>query len=152
MNSSSFASTESAAKKNELLMDTKAIDKVKLYHDIWWWLEDYFYGDLSNAMYDVYYYYLFIERDREISVSKSKTECVSTVNEEKLICDPDTDYPFILKFLQDGMKSIIYRLGIEKDKSLNYLKEFVKNSYGKDLSDDEKVAIVKINTVLEAEQ
>lgn len=43
MNSSSFASTESAAKKNEPLMSIEASDKVKLYYDIFSRLENFGY-------------------------------------------------------------------------------------------------------------
>lgn len=154
MNSSSFASTESAAQKNELLMNIKAIDKVKLYYEIWGWLEDHNYWDLSHKMYDVYYYYhVRIERNIKVSIEENDKERIITVDGEKLTCNLNVDYRFISKLLHDGINAYIKRLCKYRDESLDYLREFVENSYGKDLLDGKKpTVIVKIETVLEAEQ
>lgn len=153
MNSSSFASTESAAKKNELLMNIKAIDKVKLYYDIWQWLEEYCYWELSHKMYDVYYYYYVrVERNIKVSIEENDKERIITVDREKLTCDLNVDYRFISKLLHDGINAYIKRLCKYRNESLNYLKEFVKNSDAKSLYGNETAAIVKIKTVLKAEQ
>ena len=154
MNSSSFASTESAAKKNESLMSIKAIDKVKIYYEIWQWLEDHNYRDLSNAMYNVYYYYhhLVAERYIKVSIAENDNECIITVGREKLTCDLDVDYRFILRLLHYGRKTYIDLLRKDKDENLNYLKEFVENSCKEDLSDRNIAAIAKIETVLKAEK
>lgn len=151
MNSSSFASTESAAKKNESLMKIKTLDKVKLYYYIWSWFENFCYWELSDAMYNVYYYYVVAERNIRISINND-TEHIITVDGKNLICNSDVDCRFISQLLHYGRKTYMNLLCKYKDEGLNYLKEFVKNSYGKDLLDGEKAAIAKIETVLKAEQ
>lgn len=154
MNSSSFASTESAAKKNESLMSIVASDKVKLYYDIFSWLEDFGYRELANAMYNVYYYYhlLVAEHYINVSIAENDNECIITVGREKLTCDLDVDYRFILRLLTYGRKTYIDLLRKDKDESLNYLKEFVENSCKEDLSDVDEATIAKIETVLKAEK
>lgn len=151
MNSSSFASTESAAKKNESLMSIKAFDKVKLYYEIWRWLEDCHYWELSDAMYNVYYYYVVAERNIRISINND-TEHIITIDWKKIIGNSDVDYRFISQLLHYGRKTYINLLRKYKDESLNYLKEFVENSCKEDLSDVDEAAIVKIETVLKAEK
>lgn len=151
MNSSSFASTESAAQKNKSLMNIKTFDKVKLYYEIWQWLEDYHYWELSDAMYNVYYYYVVVERNIKISINND-TEHIIVVDGKKLICNSEVDCRFISQLLHYGRKTYMNLLCKYKDEGLNYLKEFVKNSCNKDLLDGEKAAIVKIETVLKAEQ
>ena len=154
MNSSSFASTESAAKKNEPLMSIEASDKVKLYYDIFSWLKNFDYRDLADAMYDVYYYYylLVVERNIKVSIAENDDERIITVDGEKLTCDLDVDYRFILRLLTYGIQAYIDRLRKYKDESLNYLKEFVENSCKEDLSDVDEATIAKIETVLKAEK
>lgn len=151
MNSSSFASTESAAQKNESLMSIKAMDKVKLYYQIWRWLEDYHYWDLWDAMYNVYYYYVVSERNIKISINND-TEHIIAVDGKKLICNLDVDYRFISQLLRYGRKAYINLLRKYKDESLNYLKEFVENSCKEDLSGVDETTIAKIETVLKAEK
>ena len=151
MNSSSFASTESAAKKNEPLMSTKAFDKVKLYYEIWQWLENCHYWELSDAMYNVYYYYVVAERNIKISINNDIKHIIA-VDWKRPIGNSDVDYRFISQLLRYGRRTYINLLRKYKDESLNYLKEFVENSYGKDLLDGEKAAIVNVETVLKAEK
>lgn len=151
MNSSSFASTESAAKKNEPLMCIKAIDKVKLYYEIWQWLENCHYWELSDAMYNVYYYYVVAERNIKISINND-IEHIIAVDGKKLIGNSDVDYQFISQLLRYGRRTYINLLRKYKDESLNYLKEFVENSCKEDLSDADEAAIVKIEAVLKAEK
>lgn len=151
MNSSSFASTESAAKKNESLMSIKAFDKVKLYYEIWRWLEDCHYWELSDAMYNVYYYYVVAERNIRISINND-TEHIITIDWKKIIGNSDVDYRFISQLLHYGRKTYINLLRKYKDESLNYLKEFVENSCKEDLSDADEATIAKIKTVLKAEK
>lgn len=151
MNSSSFASTESAAKKNKSLMNIKTFDKVKLYYEIWQWLEDYHYWELSDAMYNVYYYYVVVERNIKISINND-TEHIIVVDGKKLICNSEVDCRFISQLLHYGRKTYMNLLCKYKDEGLNYLKEFVKNSCKEDLSDIDEAAIAKIETVLKAEQ
>lgn len=151
MNSSSFASTESAAKKNKSLMNIKTFDKVKLYYEIWQWLENYHYWELSDAMYNVYYYYVVAERNIRISINND-TEHIIVVDGKKLIGNSDVDYRFISQLLHYGRKTYINLLCKYKDESLNYLKEFVENSCKEDLSDVNEAAIAKIETVLKAEK
>ena len=153
MNSSSFASTESAAKKNEPL-SIEASYKVKLYYDIFSRLENFGYRELADAMYNVYYYYHFLVAERyiKVSIAENDNECIITVGREKLTCDLDVDYRFILRLLHYGRKTYINLLRKDKGESLNYLKEFVENSCKEDLSDVDEATIAKIETVLKAEK
>ena len=151
MNSSSFASTESAAKENKSLMNIKTFDKVKLYYEIWQWLENCHYWELSDAMYNVYYYYVVSERNIKISINND-IEHIIAVDRKKLIGNSDVDYRFISQLLHYGRRTYMNLLCKYKDEGLNYLKEFVENSCKEDLSDVEKAAIVKIETVLKAEK
>lgn len=153
MNSSSFASTESAAKKNEPLMSIEASDKVKLYYDIFSRLENFGYRDLADAIDDVYYYYHVVaELYIKVSIAENNNERIITVGREKLTCNPNVDYHFMLRLLHYGRQAYIDRLRKYKDESLNYLKEFVENSCKEDLSDRDIAAIAKIETVLKAEK
>lgn len=154
MNSSSFASTESVAKKNEPLMIVEASDKVKLYYDIFSQLENFGDYDLIDAMYNVYYYYhlLVAERYIRVSIAENDNEYIITVGREKLTCDLDVDHRFILRLLHYGRKIYIDLLRKDKDESLNYLKEFVENSCKEDLSGVDEATIAKIETVLKAEK
>lgn len=153
MNSSSFASTESAAKKNEPLMSIEASDKVKLYYDIFSRLENFGYRDLADAMYDVYYYYHVVAKLYiKVSIAENDNERIITVGREKLTCNPNVDYHFMLRLLHYGRQAYIDRLRKYKDESLNYLKEFVENSCKEDLSDVDEATIAKIETVLKAEK
>lgn len=152
MNSSSFASTESAAKKNEPLMSIEASDKVKLYYDIFSQLENFGDYDLIGAMYDVYYYYHVVaERNIRISINND-TEHIITIDWKKIIGNSDVDYRFISQLLHYGRRTYINLLRKYKDESLNYLKEFVENSCKEDLSDIDEATIAKIETVLKAEK
>lgn len=154
MNSSSFASTESTAKKNEPLMSIEASDKVKLYYDIFSQLENFGYRDLADAMYDVYYYYYLVVAKLyiKVSIAENDNERIITVGREKLTCNPNVDYHFMLRLLHYGRQAYIDRLRKYKDESLNYLKEFVENSCKEDLSDVDEATIAKIETVLKAEK
>ena len=153
MNSSSFASTESAAQKNVCSTYVKVTGKIKLYHDIWWWLEDYFYGSLSDKMYDVYIYYQLVEEFGKISVSENETECTITVGRNnKFTCHPDTDYGTVVNFIEVGIKDFLNQQKIRKDRSLAYFKKLVTRSYGKNLTDLKKERNIKLEIVLEAEQ
>ena len=153
MNSSSFASTESAAQKNELLMSIEASDKVKLYYDIFSWLENFCNCDLADAIYDVYYYYHVVaELYIKVSIAENDNERIITVGREKLTCNRSVDYHFMLRLLHYGRQAYIHRLCKHKNESLNYLKEFVENSCKEDLSDRDIAAIAKIKTVLKAEK
>ena len=153
MNSSSFASTESAAQKNEPLMSIEASDKVKLYYDIFSRLENFGYRELADAMYCVYYYYRVVaELYIKVSIAENDNERIITVGREKLTCNLNVDYQFISQLLRYGRRTYINLLRKYKDESLNYLKEFVENSCKEDLSDVDEAAIVKIETVLKAEK
>ena len=153
MNSSSFASTESAAQKNVCSTYVKITGKIKLYHDIWWWLEDHFYGSLSDKMYDVYIYYKLVEEFGKISVSENETECTITVGRNnKFTCHPDTDYGTIVDFIEVGIKDLLNQQKIRKDRSLAYFKKLVTKSYGKNLTDLKKERNIKLEMALEAEQ
>lgn len=153
MNSSSFASTESAAKKNEPLMSIKASDKVKLYYDIFSWLENFGYYDLADAIYDVYYYYHVVAKLYiKVSIAENDNERIIAVGREKLTCNPNIDYHFMLRLLHYGRQAYIDRLRKYKDESLNYLKEFVENSCKEDLLDVDEATIAKIETVLKVEK
>lgn len=151
MNSSSFASTESAAQENKSLMNIKTFDKVKLYYEIWQWLENYHYWELSDAMYNVYYYYVVAERNIRISINND-TEHIIAADGKKLIGNSDVDYRFISQLLHYGRKTYVNFLRKYKDESLNYLKGFVENFCKEDLSDVDEATIAKIETVLKAEK
>lgn len=151
MNSSSFASTESAAQKNKSLMNIKTFDKVKLYYEIWQWLENCHYWELSDAMYNVYYYYVVSERNIKISINND-IEHIIAVDGKKLIGNSDVDYRFISQLLHYGRRTYVNLLYKYKDESLNYLKGFVKNFCKEDLSDIDEATIAKIETVLKAEK
>ena len=153
MNSSSFASTESAAQKNEPLMSIEANDKVKLYYDIFSRLENFGYRELADAMYCVYYYYRVVaELYIKVSIAENNNERIITVGREKLTCNLNVDYRFISRLLHYGRQTYFDRLRKYKDESLNYLKEFVENSCKEDLSDVDEATIAKIETVLKAEK
>ena len=153
MNSSSFASTESAAQKNVCSTYVKITGKIKLYHDIWWWLEDHFYSSLSDKMYDVYIYYKLVDEFGKVSVSENETECTITVgHDNKFTCRPDTDYGTIVDFIEVGIKDLLNQHKIRKDRSLAYFKKLVTRSYGKNLTDLEKERNIKLEMALEAEQ
>lgn len=153
MNSSSFASTESAAKKNEPLMSIEASDKVKLYYDIFSRLENFGYRELADAMYCVYYYYRVVaELYIKVSIAENDNERIITVGREKLTCNLNVDYRFISQLLNYGRKTYVNFLRKYKDESLNYLKEFVENFCKEDLSDVDEATIAKIETVLKAEK
>lgn len=153
MNSSSFASTESAAKKNEPLMSIEASNKVKLYYDIFSRLENFGYRELANAMYCVYYYYRVVaELYIKVSIAENNNERIITVGREKLTCNLNVNYLLISRLLYYGMQTYFDRLRKYKDESLNYLKEFVENSCKEDLSDVDEATIAKIEAVLKSEK
>lgn len=153
MNSSSFASTESAAKKNESLMSIEGSDKVKLYYDIFSWIENFGYRDLADAMYSVYYYYHVVaELYIKVSIAENDNERIITIGREKLTCNLSVGYHFMLRLLHYGRQAYISRLCKYKNENLNYLKEFVENSCKEDLSDVDEATIAKIKTVLKAEK
>lgn len=120
---------------------------------MYWWFEDHYMFSAAGYVAKIERYYKSLESFGRMKASHdSDGNGLISIGKDgkRVICDYD-DRETILHLLTEGAKVELIRAKKERDRSIEQLKKYVSRSYGKELTDEQKEAIIRIEIVLECE-
>ena len=148
MNSSSFASTESAAQKKAFLAKRNLF-----YRETFLWLEKNYFFAAAWYIARIERYYEALEKIGKIKITPiAGNDCKITMAGVPgyHICDYKNSRRCV-KILRESARSIISIHRERRDNAIAKLKEYILKVSGRIINDEEREVILRINKVLSYE-
>ena len=148
MNSSSFASTESAAQKKAFLTKRNLF-----YRETFFWLERNYFFAAAECVARIERYHEALEKNGKIKITPiAGNDCKITIDgiPGYHICDNENSWR-CAKILSESAQSIISMHKERRDNAIEKLKEYILKVSGRIITDEEREAILRINKILSYE-